>query len=68
MTKENSTSVGVLKTTAENVKVLAECMSIDLGLPRVPTYVALDRAVRREIKRLAKKHDLEVELSEVDDG
>lgn len=69
ITRENHTTIGVMGSTAANLRTLAELYAMEVGMPRVPVYAAADKAVRQEIKRLEKKLGVEVELDEgVDDA
>lgn len=57
------TSQNMLKTTHANLSILAGLMAQDMGLPRVPKYIVLDRIIRKEAERLARKTNRRITLS-----
>lgn len=58
--------VSVLPSTHENIMILGELYAQEMELPKVPIYSVVDKAVRTEIRRLAKKLDMDVQIAEFD--
>lgn len=58
--------VAVLPSTHENIVILGELYAMEMELPKVPIYSVVDKAVRAEIRRLAKKLEVDVQPAELD--
>lgn len=64
--RDNQKLVALLPSTHENIMLLSELYATEMELPKVPIYTVVDKAVRAEIRRLAKKLDMDVQMAELD--